>query len=174
MKKKLFILLVFSCFMLGACGKTNDAGKGKESGQAVDENTKKNLERTDAVMVGDMVLALNGAFEDVYETLGKPLSCNESKSCLYDGYDKTYTYSDVVIITSPIGGTETITSITVLSENVTHRLAAGIGSSAEAVKLAYGAENTDVSEYCIIWEDTFGVAFYLSDGIVTEIEIYVL
>ena len=166
MKKIWIMLLVSCCLLLGAC-------KGTENPQDNGQTDTKN-DRTDVVYVGNTEVALNGAADEVLEALGEPLDYRESKSCLYDGYDKTYTYQDVVIITSPIQGKEVITAITVLSDKVSNKLGVGIGSSVENVKAAYGTDSLEITEYCCIWEGEFGVAFYLADGVVTEIEIYVL
>ena len=111
MKKKILILaMVLNCFAT-ACSSKEKPDDGKYS-----ENTNANEY---VVTYDEAKVELDKDFETVKSKLGEPSEYAENKSCLYDGYDKTYTYEDLLVITYPINGQEKIASITVLSEKPT-------------------------------------------------------
>lgn len=153
--KKIAFCLIFCSIVLIFCG---CAGNTETAANSVTFNS------TD--------ITLNAEFSSVSEALGTPINTTESKSCLYDGYDKTYEYADLTIITYPLNGKELISSVTFTSENVTHTLPAGIGGSVDALNEAYKDKNPNVSDTVFIVEDTFGIAYYTENKTITEIEIY--
>ena len=168
MRKTVLIGVVVLGCLLCAC---SDGDKSiNSSGTQNVENQINELTVTD----GQATIAIDGLFGSVKDMLGEPLDYTESKSCLYDGYDKTYTYKNIIVITYPINNQEKVSSITILTEDVKHNLPVSIGDNIDAIKDAYSESNLDITSSCCIFEDEFGVAFYLSDGVVTEIEIYLL
>ena len=169
MKKKILVLAMMFCVALSACSSKEDT-ENSESGKNNVESVESQLTITD----GQVSIELDGDFALYKSKLGATKEYSESKSCLYDGYDKTYTYENLVIITYPIDGKEKVASITVLSEDVKHKLPISIGDSLDQIKSEYGEENLNMTDGCCIYEDDFGIAFYMADGVVVEIEIYTL
>lgn len=164
MRKKILVLAMILCLSLTACGDKSESAKNKT------ENNSNQLTVTD----GAIDVTLDDDFDSCKEELGEPTEYCENKSCLYDGYDKTYTYENLVIITYPINDKEKIASITVLSADVKHNLPISIGDSLDDIKSEYGEDNLDITDGCCMYEDEYGIAFYMEDDVVIEIEIYIL
>ncbi len=167
MKKiKVFLITAFMGLMLLGCGSGQNKASDADSGTAVG---------AESVKTGNLVISLNDDMEDIKEELGEPVNYTENKSCLYDGYDKTYTYTDVEIITYPMNGKEYISSINILTDDAVSGSGIRIGSSAETVAEKYGEENLAMSDTYYIYEtDGYGYSFYLEDGTVAAIEAYLL
>lgn len=166
MRKKIIVIGMMLCLALSACSNKDKSENEKNTEQDNANQTK--------VACGQISVELDEDFESCRESLGEPKAYYESKSCLYDGYDKTYEYDDLIIITYPINGKEKIASITVLSEEVDHSLSISIGDSLDKIKSEYYEEKLDITDSCCIYEDGFGIAFYMEDDVVVEIEIYIL
>lgn len=172
-RKAILTALVLAGSVL--CFGCNAVDESKQNGTNADGNgATVNDNHEMVVKCGDIAIELNGDFASVKDLLGEAISYSESKSCLYEGYDKTYTYEDVIIITYPIDGNEKIASITILSDEVNHNIKASIGDTLEELKSYYGEDKMTITENCCIIEDEWGIALYMKDNIVTEIEIYIL
>ena len=161
-----FFVMVLACTTLFGCG--SDAEKTTGTNQM--DGTGKT-----SVRVGDLTISLNDEMDSVRESLGEPLEYVESKSCMYEGYDKIYTYADVEIITYPMNGKEYISSINALTDNAVPGIDIQIGSSTDDIVEKYGEENLIMGKVYYIYEtDEYGYSFYLGDdGIVSAIEVYV-
>ncbi len=160
------ISVILACLLLGGCGLGQADGTEKGSGTDKIGPT--------SVKVGDLTVSLNDEMDGVKEALGEPLHYVENKSCLYDGYDKTYTYADVEIITYPMDGKEYISSVTVLTDNAVSGSGISLGSSADAITERYGEENLITGQTYIYETDTYGYSFFMdNDKKVTGIEVYV-
>ena len=166
MRKKILLITMMLCLSLSACANKDKA----EGGKSDTESDVNQLMVTD----GQVSVELDEDFESFKSELGEPKDYSENKSCLYDGYDKTYTYENLVIITYPINGKEKVASITVLSDAVKHNLPISIGDSLDKIKSEYSEEKLDITDSCCIYENEYGIAFYLEDDVVVEIEIYIL
>lgn len=83
---------------------------------------------------------MNSKASPLLEKAGKPKSKSESKSCAYDGMDRTYTYKDFVVKTYSKSdkGTEYINSIELLTSKVSTKEGIKVGSSKNDVIDAYG------------------------------------
>ena len=164
MRKKILVLAIMLCLSLSACGDKSEGAKNKT------ENNSNQLKVTYEAV--DVILDDN--FDSCKEELGEPIEYSENKSCLYNGYDKTYEYENLIVITYPINDKEKIASITILSEEVKHSLPIAIGDSLDDIKSEYGENNLDITDGCCMYEDEYGIAFYMEDDEVVEIEIYIL
>lgn len=80
---------------------------------------------------------------------GRPKAKSESKSCAYDGMDRTYTYKDFIVKTysKSAKGSEYINSIILLTSNVSTKEGIKIGSSKNDVIDAYGRATANFGVY---------------------------
>lgn len=106
------------CF-LAACGDTNrgapdqgtSQGNNDKSAEGKTAFQEQSLKETQ-IQVGETVISLNEDMAEVQAALGESLDYSQTKSCLYDGYDKVYTYDQIIITTYPkenrdyVGGME--------------------------------------------------------------------
>lgn len=88
-------------------------------------------------------LPMNAEFAPLLDYIGEPDSYFEAASCAFDGLDKTYTYSDMELITYPDEDKDYISSIRILSDAVSTPEGITIGSAPEEVEAAYGSEYED-------------------------------
>ncbi len=148
-------------------------GCGANTSDTSDTSENTNALTQEQVRVNETVLTIGDAMDNVKNALGEPEDYTESKSCMYDGYDKTYTYEDVMIITYPLNGGEYIGSITIRNNSVESGCDVKLADTTEAIKAAYGEDNLTITATCYIYEkDDFGIAFYLDGETITEIELY--
>lgn len=85
-------------------------------------------------------LPMNAEFAPLLDFIGESDTYFEAASCAFDGLDKTYTYSDVEIITYPDGDVDYISSIRLLSSAAATPEGITIGSSKADVVAAYGED----------------------------------
>ncbi len=85
-------------------------------------------------------LPMNAEFAPLLDYIGEPASYFEAASCAFEGLDKTYTYSDMEIITYPDEDVDYIASVRLLTGNVATPEGIAIGSSKDDVVAAYGEE----------------------------------
>lgn len=80
---------------------------------------------------------------------GTPVSKKSSKSCAYDGYDRTYKYEDFILYTYSKSdkGAEFINGITFLTDKVSTKEGIKIGSSYDDVVEAYGRGSSNYGVY---------------------------
>lgn len=161
-----FFVMIIACMTLFGCGSVAKETTGS--------NQMANIGKT-SVKVGDLTISLNDEMKSIRESLGEPLDYVESKSCMYDGYDKIYTYADVEIITYPMNKKEYISSINILTDNAVSGSDIQIGSNANDIVEKYGEENLIISNVYYIYEtDKYGYSFCVgNDDIVLAIEVYV-
>lgn len=83
---------------------------------------------------------MNSKASKFLEKAGTPKSKSESKSCAYDGMDRTYTYKDFIVKTysKSKNGAEYINSIVLRTSKVSTKEGIKIGSSKNDVIDAYG------------------------------------
>lgn len=163
-KKIISMLFVFlTVAVLGGC-----ADKKNET------DSDKNMKIGEVSVKGE-VFSAGSSFEPIKEKLGEPENYEESKSCLYDGFDKTYQYSDLAITTYPSKGKEFISSITLLNDTkeLTYRSYVKLGTSKKELEKALQGKKYGTSPTCYqLEEDKIGFAFYFEGENVSKIEIY--
>lgn len=86
---------------------------------------------------------------NILEKAGRPKSKSESKSCAYDGMDRTYTYKDFVIKTYSKSkkGKEYVNSIVLKTSKVSTKEGIKIGSSKNDMIDAYGRAKSNFGVY---------------------------
>lgn len=165
MRIKVFLILFIflSITFIGGCGEKKT------------ESVKDQKMQIGEVSVQGVVFSVTSPFETIKEKLGEPVSYQESKSCLYAGLDKTYQYSNLIILTYPLKGKEYISSIALLknAKEITYQSYVKLGDSMEELEEKLKGKNYDKSETCYqLEEGKLGFAFYLENETVIKIEIY--
>ena len=116
----------------------------------------------------DCPLPMNAEFAPLLDFIGESDSYFEAASCAFDGLDKTYTYSDVEIITYPDEDVEYISSIRLLSSAAATPEGITIGSSMEDVVAAYGeAQEVFGEQYTYEDGDTQMFILFENDAVVS-------
>lgn len=92
---------------------------------------------------------MNGKAKKLLDKAGRPKSKTESKSCAYDGMDRTYKYKDFIVKTYSKSekGSEYINSIVLLTSKVSTKEGIKIGSSKNDVIDAYGSARSNFGVY---------------------------
>lgn len=92
---------------------------------------------------------MHGKASKLLQKAGRPKAKSESKSCAYDGMDRTYTYKDFIVKTysNSSKGTEYINSIELLTSKVSTKEGIQIGSSKNDVIDAYGRATAKFGVY---------------------------
>ncbi len=185
MKKVRYILIIgFMLSLLAAC-KNADKNSSKDESESKVETTNKATTKPDEkktgekqlsetqVQIGDHIISLNDDMADVIKVLGESKDFSESKSCLYDGNDKVYTYDKIVITTYPKGDKDYISGIEIVSDGVSIQSGIKVGDNVEDVKAKFDSNKLNVSEVSCSYEtDNYGIELYLKDKTVDAIEIY--
>lgn len=87
--------------------------------------------------------ALRSDVAPLLAALGEDYEYSEAISCVFEGFDKTYDYSDVAIYTNPDGKTDLINEIIVYAERYPTAKGVTVGSSRADVVAAYGEPHID-------------------------------
>lgn len=154
MKKILLSLLIICCLSLIGCNSSNNDS---------------NLNDTQ-VLVGTNVVSLNDDMSVVLEKLGEPSNYSESKSCLFEGMDKTYNYSHLTIITYPDGDKDYVYSISLDSKDILYGGPLQVGDDASKISESYSnVEETPVAS--IIDQGKYSITYYLNADKIEGIEI---
>ncbi len=163
----LFLSLVLLLTALTACG--SEGGSGT-SGSAP----------ADALTLDGTVIKLGDDFGTVKKLLGEASDVKESKSCHYNGMDKTFTYDGITFVTYPDGETDRVSSFSIKQSSAgghTYTAGCGIkpGDSAASVEEKYGKDKLKMNSICYIYEEgSYGIAFYLDNTNISEVEVYQL
>ena len=155
--KKLLIFVLLACVLVGCSSK---------------EDIK--LQATD-VQINEQVISLDQNMSEVIEKIGTNYKLEESKSCMFDGNDKTYTYENFVINTYPNGNDDFVNSITLLNDTFKLSKDVHIGDSIDKIKSIMNETTTLEDEQSCSYEyETYGITFYLEKQVVSEIELYLI
>lgn len=159
--------LVCLILIIGICLCGCDKGENK----SIETNANSDRLMANQVKLKDKIAEIDSEMDK--ESFGEVLDYSESKSCLYDGYDKTYKFQDVIVVTYPLDGKEYISSITMLNNNTINSWGIKIGDNTEKIKESFKGLDLVTSDTCYSFKkDKSGVAFYLNEEVITEIEIY--
>lgn len=171
-KKRVFaVAMIVSTMLLTGCGQENTSGQGEDT--TVKEQ-KSDALGDQSVKVGDNVISLGDEMNDVTEKLGEAQDVTEAKSCMYDGYDRTYSYDDLTIITNEEGDKEIINSISFSGEE---EIKCGIHVGDAASDIPESLKEGDVTESDTVntYEfSDYGIALYLENQQISQIELYTI
>ena len=160
MNKLIKILFVVSLLFVGGCSSK--------------DNNEQKLKDTE-VSYKDNVIALNENIENIVKNLGEPNEKNESKSCLYEGYDKEFIYTDLMITTYPKEDKDYVSCITVTSKDVSLAKEVFVGDHKDKIYEKYGKDCVSEDDYSITYEyGNYGFVFYLNDSIIEQYDLYLI
>lgn len=98
----------------------------------------------------DMAVVINGKTypvrvdsAEVLSVLGDGYEYGETVSCVYDGYDKTFTYDGIVVSTVPVDGKDVIEMFTITGPAYTTTRNITVGATRDEVIEAYGENYFD-------------------------------
>lgn len=152
------ICFIFVAVLLMACGESKSV---KLQNNQVEVNQK--------------VITLNENMSDVIKKLGDYKNMTESKSCLFDGNDKTYEYGSVIVTTYPQNSEDFVSSITVMDKNVKIASDLNVGDSLDKILDTLGDGYTSQDDASCSYEfGDYAIIFYLEDNTVQQYDVYLL
>ena len=188
----LLIIFVLAFFVLAACGGNDDAGDdilltgtGQDNSSASDTGDDSSLNSDDsmqsdddpqeqqdfALKVGDFIIVMNSDMSSTLAALGTPMAEFEEPSCAFDGIDRIFGYPDLQIHTYPVGDTDHIHTVMLLSDLV--RTTEGNirirHSSLDDVIAVYGNDFVHEAGMYTFTRGLTTLEFYVENGVVEGI-----
>ncbi|MBR0135894.1 MAG: hypothetical protein IJM18_06810 [Clostridia bacterium] len=168
------VLIVMLVFAFAACKKEqNTVSKDDYIGKPFDKDFDM------AVKIDGKAYPVRVDSSEVLKALGDDYEMDQVVSCVYDGYDKTFTYKGIVVSTVPDGDKDIIEMFTVNGEGYLTTRDIGVGSTRDEVIKAYGDKYYDDGYYLTYSEsgDESNIAdmriqFCFENDVVTEFFIY--
>ena len=113
---------------------------------------------------------MGGKAKKLIKKAGEPEKKKVSKSCAYDGKDRTYQYKDFILYTysKKDDGSEYVNGITFLTNQVVTKEGIRIGSSLEDVEKAYGKVKQELGVYNYV-KGSCRLQIMVTDGKVSNI-----
>lgn len=170
----MMVCAVLCCALLAGCGGSdkpaesatapaNDAAAGTAAAAPAAPSSKYTFS-----MKG-VEIAANAEMAPLAQALGEPIDYFESESCAYQGLDKVYTYSGVIIRTYPSGDKDYVLTIELKDDTVTTKEGVYIGASKDDVTAAYGQPTSETDTALSYVDGDCTLAFLMADGKVTDI-----
>ena len=111
--------------------------------------------------------------------MGPDYEEDRADSCVYEGFDKTFDYGEIIIYTYPQGEKDMIWEIDIYREDLPTGKGIKLGSTLDEIKQAYGDGGfgkDDMYVYYLSGKkddfESFQLNFELEDGIVAGIMYY--
>ena len=168
------LLAVIMLASFAACGEKKPAPDNTEELAGKPFNDELDM----AVVVNGKKYPVRVDSAEILKDLGEGYEYGETVSCVYNGYDKTFTYDDIIVSTVPDGETDIIEMFTIKGKGASTTRGITVGATKDEVIAAYG-EN--------YWDDGYmnytqsgdennisenRVQFLLENDVVTQIFIY--
>jgi hypothetical protein len=103
--------------------------------------SEKGLAKNDLIFdAGEISISLDSDIAPVLEVLGENYSFSEVPSCVYDGTDKIYSYSDLEIYTYPLNDKDLVDEIVLLSPRYATNKGIKVGDTVGDIVEAYGED----------------------------------
>lgn len=132
-----------------------------------------------ALVIGGKTYPVRVDSKEVLEALGSDYKYAETISCVYEGYDKTFTYEGIVVSTVPVDDKDVIEMFSVTGGDYKTTRGIGIGASREEVVKAYGENFFDDGWYVTYTESgdpekisEMRIQFRFVDDVLTEFYVY--
>ena len=163
-------ILVAAAFI----GCSGNKAQGIEPGSAFKDSADM------AVVIGGKTYPVREDSAAVLAALGSDYSYDETVSCVYKGYDKTFDYGDIKVSTVPVDDVDIIEMFTIYGGDHATPRGVKVGDTREAVLAAYGENYTSDDGYYITYTQNgdpnefsaMRVMFRMEDDIVKEICVY--
>ena len=170
-KYTVLILVLVAAMMLCACGSDpSTSGNPGNNGSSAGSNVSTGGPVGYLFTYNGVQFGVDMKAESVLASLGAPQDQYTSKSCAFEGEDTVYYYSSIEISTNNEEGYERIYSIYLEDDLVSTEEGVSVGSTAEAVKDAYGEPGSNSSDAALIYEkDGMTLTFNLKNGVVSTI-----
>ena len=187
MKKKMLIaalLAILTVLTAFGCGTKpvapNNTVAPSETENAADHYGKPFDEGFDmALVIGGKTYPIRIDSAEVIAALGEDYEYSEAISCVYEGYDKTFTYDGLVLSTVPVDGEDVIEMYSVYSADYKTPRNITIGATREEVVAAYGEAFFDDGYYVTYTKsgDPSNIAemriqFFFENDVLKEFFIY--
>lgn len=117
-----------------------------------------------------VTVAVDAEAGPITEQLGEPLSYFESKSCAFEGLDKSYTYSGFELDTYPKDDKDYVSAVVLTDDSVATPEGVAIGDSLERVKEVYPGEGEEVCGMLKYEKDGMTLIFVIQEDEVVSIE----
>lgn len=158
------LILIAILFLTCAC----DNGEEKEN---KDDNNNK-IQEAFVLKYDNITFELGGEFTT--SKYGEELDYSETKSCAFEGLDKTYMYEHYEIATYPDGNKDRISSIYFLDPDITTTEGVAIADSKDKMLEVYGKNyKEDDGEYTYTKGKTQLIFLVQDDSIVSIEYVYV-
>ena len=175
------LLTVILMLALAACSGTSGDPKPSETDQGAAQEAGAPFSNA-----SDMAIVYDGKTypvrvdcTEVLAALGDDYRYSESLSCVYEGYDKTYTYNGIAVSTVPVDGKDVIEMFSIVGEGFTTARGIGVGATRDEVIKAYGEKYYDDGYYLTYTESAdpskindMRIQFHFDNDVVTEIFVY--
>lgn len=136
MKRILIAILLFAAVVLSACTNTaQQVSKDTTASLKIGEFKQEDL----VFVIENKKFPLNTDVASLLEAFGTEYTLTTAPSCVYDGEDKEFAYSFVVIFTYPLEGKDLIDEIYITDSNYETSKGIKIGSTLEEIKKQYGS-----------------------------------
>lgn len=132
MKKALCLLLALMALCFAGCGSEEPEAKAF------------------CFSYQDTEIAMKAPAEPVTAALGEPRSYTETASCAFEGLDKTYFYGSFYMTTYPENGNDFVYRVWFADDSAATDEGIHIGSTRAEVEAAYGAENFNSANACVL------------------------
>ncbi|MCR5611443.1 MAG: hypothetical protein K6F68_06405 [Clostridiales bacterium] len=144
-KKSFSILILAALFAVAALVGCTGKSKGIEPGSAFKDDADM------AVVVGGKTYKVRTDSAAILAALGDGYAYEETVSCVYKGYDKSFDYGDIKISTVPVDDKDIIEMFTILGGDHATVRGVKVGDSRADVLKAYGESFTSDDGYYITY-----------------------
>lgn len=168
--------------ILAVCALTGCSGQpgqqGQQSGIAPGSVFKDDKDM--AVVINGVTYPVRVDSAGVLAALGNDYDYDETVSCIYEGYDKTFRYDDITVSTVPVDGVDIIEMFTITGGDYATARGVKVGASKQDVFTAYGESFTMDDGYYIMYTQngdpndysSMRVMFKMAGDTVEEICVY--
>jgi len=165
MKVKISLLLIFT-FLLAGCSEQTVEPELISGG--TETTVAKETEDAGFYFVyNGITLTPGDDWVSVKESLGEEQSYHEEESCEFDGFDRTYDYSDIVIYTKDPEDTEVLSVIDVASEDLSSPEGIKIGMNADDIREILGEPDDEYFGAYVYNKGSTQLLLYLDNNVLT-------
>lgn len=179
MKKNLVIsALLISVMLLAAFAGCSGSKQGES--QQIAPGSAFNDKADMAVVINGVTYPVRVDSANVLSALGNDYDYDETVSCVYEGYDKTFQFEDIRVSTVPVDNVDIIEMFTLTGGDYSTTRGLKVGASRQDVVAAYGDRFTSDDGYYLVYTQNgdpndysaMRIMFKMNGDTVEEICIY--